>query len=119
MAMVAPGLHERFWHRVALNRIIELEWAVRNNRPWKTSPKKPRRSGSQSKRERTKNGGRRKHKTNSECDAVPEEGEEGEDDASGKENAEVRRSPGKRRMKSEDEETATPPKKRRVAKAEE
>ncbi|KAI0720850.1 P-loop containing nucleoside triphosphate hydrolase protein [Cerioporus squamosus] len=98
------------------DRIIELEWAVKNNRPFKTSPKKPRRSGSQSKRERTKSGGRRKHKAHPEYDAVEEEGEE---DASEKENAEVNRSPGKRRMKTEDAEIGTPPKKRRVVKAEE
>ncbi|RPD53144.1 kinesin-domain-containing protein [Lentinus tigrinus ALCF2SS1-7] len=94
-------------------RIIEIEWAVKNNRPFNPSPKKPRRSGSQSRRERTKSGGRRKHRANSQYDAVEEEGE---NDASEKENTEAR---GKRRMKTEQAEMGTPPKKRRLVKAEE
>lgn len=100
---------------LSTHRIIEIEWAVKNNRPFKPSPKKPRRSASQSKRDRTKSGPRWNHKANPPCDAVEEEGES---DTSEKENAQVDRSPAKRRMKTTDAETGTPPKKRRVVKVE-
>ena len=80
-------------------RIIEIEWAVKNNRPFKTSPKKPRRS--HSKREHGK-GGKSKRKAM----------EPVEEDASEKENVEIDApTSGKRRMKSEDAEIGTPPKK--------
>lgn len=85
--------------RIRTPRIIEIEWAVKNDRPFKTSPKKPRRSH-----------GKREHGRSSK--AKRKAMEPVEEDASEKENvgADVPTS-GKRRMKSEDAELGTPPKK--------
>ncbi|KAI0739220.1 P-loop containing nucleoside triphosphate hydrolase protein [Daedaleopsis nitida] len=93
-------------------RIIEIEWAVKNNKPLSLSPKKSRRS--HTKHDRSKPG-RRKPKLDPECDDVPEE----EEDISGKENMDESRSPGKRRIKTQDGDLGTPPKKRRLMKLEE
>ncbi|KAI0367731.1 kinesin-domain-containing protein [Pilatotrama ljubarskyi] len=104
-------------------RIIEIEWAVKNDRPFIPSPKKPR--VTRSKRERAKSSkGKHKHASAHEG----EEEEEGEDEgsASGKENvggmegAEPSRSAKRRRrMDSGNGEPGTPPKKRRLVKFEE
>lgn len=45
--------------------------------------------------------------------------EEGEDDVSSKENVAVKPSPGKRRIKMDEAELGTPPKKRRILRFEE
>lgn len=93
-------------------RIIEIEWAVKNNKPFNHSPKKSRRSSSRHERTRRS---KRKHKPDPDCEDVPEEEE---DDVSGKENMDTNPSPGKRRIKIEDAELGTPPKKRRILKLE-
>lgn len=94
-------------------RIIEIEWAVKNNQPFDPSPKKHRRSHSRNERSK---GGRRKHRPHPDCQDVPEEGE---DDVSSKENVAVKPSPGKRRIKMDEAELGTPPKKRRILRFEE
>lgn len=94
-------------------RIIEIEWAVKNNQPFDPSPKKHRRSHSRNERSK---GGRRKHRPDPDCQDVPEEGE---DDVSSKENVAVKPSPGKRRIKMDEAELGTPPKKRRILRFEE
>ena len=96
--------------RLSLTRIIEIEWAVKNNRPFKVSPKKRRsttHSKSKSRRSRRK--------------ATPDP--DGDGDGSGKENVGVAgdaaeaSSSGKRRV--ENAEAGTPPRKRRLVKFEE
>ena len=91
-------------------RIIEIEWAVKNDKPFNPSPKKHRRA--HSKAERSKTSRRRRRP-----DTVPEEEDE-EDDVSAKENVDANPSPGKRHMKMDDAELGTPPKKRRILKSE-
>ncbi|KAI1786603.1 kinesin-domain-containing protein [Ganoderma leucocontextum] len=91
-------------------RIIEIEWAVKNNRTFNPSPKKRRRA-TQSKSK----SGRSRRK------ATPDPDPEG--DGSGKENVDVggdvteALSTGKRRV--ENAEAGTPPRKRRLVKFEE
>ena len=98
-------------------RIIEIEWSVKNNKPFNPSPKKPRRSHSKPGHNKSS---KRKHKSSPRCEVADEDAEYDEDEASGKENLDVRhRSPGKRRMKTEHMEVDTPPKKRRMLKYEE
>ncbi|KAH9886009.1 P-loop containing nucleoside triphosphate hydrolase protein [Cubamyces lactineus] len=111
-------------------RILEIEWAIKNNRPFNPSPKKSRRAhskrGRDSDRERAKSG-RGKYKLTPEYEAVAErEEEDAEDSASEKENA--RDEDGgegsgsakrRRRIKSRDGEPGTPPKKRRLVRFEE
>ncbi|OSC97390.1 kinesin-domain-containing protein [Trametes coccinea BRFM310] len=59
-------------------RIIEIEWAVKNDRPFKPSPKKPRRASS--KRGHSKNG-KGKYKLAPPNDAVEEGDEDDEEEA--------------------------------------
>ncbi|KAI0676625.1 kinesin-domain-containing protein [Trametes maxima] len=102
-------------------RIIEIEWAVKNDRPFNPSPKKSRRAPSK----RTKNS-RTKHKLAPTVDEEDKEEDEGaEGSGSGKENVggESGESSGsakrRRRIKSADDgEPGTPPKKRRLVKFE-
>ncbi|KAI0642491.1 P-loop containing nucleoside triphosphate hydrolase protein [Trametes meyenii] len=104
-------------------RIIEIEWAVKNDRPFNPSPKKSRRAPSK----RAKNG-RSKNKLAPTVDEEDEDDSaaEGEEDmGSGKENAgggdsrDISNSTKRRRrIKSTDEEPGTPPKKRRLVKFE-
>ena len=95
---------------VRIPRIIEIEWAVKNNRPFKTSPKKPRRS--HSKRDHGK-GGKSKRKAMQVFEPV-------EEDTSEKENVDAEASSsGKRRIKAEDAELGTPPRKKQMVKMEE
>ncbi|PIL26656.1 hypothetical protein GSI_11281 [Ganoderma sinense ZZ0214-1] len=112
---VALGLYRKAESYVPDNvklreRIIEIEWAVKNNRPFNQSqsPKKRRRA-TQSKSKSSRS--RRKAATpNPDAD----------DDGSGKENVDVAAeapSAGKRRV--ENAEAGTPPRKRRLVKFEE
>ncbi|TBU52461.1 kinesin-domain-containing protein [Dichomitus squalens] len=90
------------------SRIIEIEWAVKNNRPFNPSPKKRRRAA-QSKSK----SGRSKRK------ATPSRDQDGDAEESGKENfsGDEALSAGKRKV--EDAEAGTPPRKRRLVKIEE
>ncbi|KAI0349857.1 kinesin-domain-containing protein [Trametes cingulata] len=104
-------------------RIMEIEWAVKNDRPFDHSPKKPR--GTRSKRERTKSG-KGKHKLTSAHAREDEEEDDDDDCASGKENvgsADGVEASGsakrRRRIESGKGEPGTPPKKRRLVKFEE
>ncbi|KAI0764505.1 kinesin-domain-containing protein [Trametes elegans] len=93
-------------------RIIEIEWAVKHDRPFRPSPKKPHRA--HSRRAKSGNG---KHKL-----APADEAEEEDADGSSKENARGEASGSakrRRRIKSGDGEPGTPPKKRRLVKFEE
>ncbi|KAI0822872.1 P-loop containing nucleoside triphosphate hydrolase protein [Trametes gibbosa] len=98
-------------------RIIEVEWAVKNDKPFAPSPKKPRRAHASSKRAH----GKSKHR----LAPTDEEHEEDDDEAgsgSGKENRDEGSGSAKRRrrIKTADEgEPGTPPKKRRLVKFEE
>ncbi|KAH9917698.1 kinesin-domain-containing protein [Epithele typhae] len=86
-------------------RIIEIQWAVDNNRPFKTSPKRTRR---QPKRE----GSRSKSKRKPTRPLAPMTEE---DEASEKENLDdAVKSSGKRQIPTTDAESDTPPKKRQM-----
>ncbi|KAH9848323.1 P-loop containing nucleoside triphosphate hydrolase protein [Lenzites betulinus] len=98
-------------------RIIEIEWAVKNDKPFASSPKKPRRAHT-SKHAHGKSKRR----------LAPTEEEEGDEEGAGsaseKENHDESEESGsakrrRRRMKSADDEPGTPPKKRRLVKFEE
>nr|VWP00188.1 Glucose transporter rco-3 [Ganoderma boninense] len=87
-------------------RIIEIEWAVKNNRPFNQSPKK-RRRGAQSKSKSSRS--RRKATPTSDPN----------DDGSGKENVDVAEAPSSGKRRVENAEAGTPPRKRRLVKFEE
>ncbi|CDO76921.1 hypothetical protein BN946_scf185006.g3 [Trametes cinnabarina] len=106
------------------HRIIEIEWAVKNNRPFNPSPKKPRRASS--KRAHFKHG-KAKYKLTPENDIVEED--DGEDEEATKvlghsgvdkenlaeEGADASGSAKRRRRdKSGESAPGTPPKKRRL-----
>lgn len=117
----------RPWHAgTHASRIIEIEWAVKHDRPFRPSPKKPHRAHS-----RRAKGGKGKHKLAPADEAEEGEGEgEGdgdggeEEDADGSSKENVRGEASgsakrRRRIKSGDGEPGTPPKKRRLVKFEE
>ncbi|KAI0630947.1 kinesin-domain-containing protein [Trametes polyzona] len=102
-------------------RIIEIEWAVKNDRPFNPSPKKPRRAHSK----RTKGGKGKQRHVSEEAEEDDENEGEGAEGGSGKENVDVDADgegsgSGKRRrrIKSADTEPGTPPKRRRLVKFE-
>ncbi|EIW55394.1 kinesin-domain-containing protein [Trametes versicolor FP-101664 SS1] len=100
-------------------RIIEIEWAIKNDRPFAPSPKKPRRGPS-----RRAKGGSSKHRPAPDAgsdDDAPDSGKENEGYADAEDKEEGGSAKRRRRhVKSEERERepGTPPKRRRLVKFE-
>lgn len=101
------------------HRIIEIEWAIKNDRPFAPSPKKPRRGPS-----RRAKSGSSKHRPAPDADEdddAPDSGKENEGYADAEDKEEGGSAKRRRRhVKSEERERepGTPPKRRRLVKFE-